>query len=53
MDRDEISYIENNNRKKTSQIMSDYLKKIDSKYRWICSGTPFHNDSSFENIISI
>ena len=42
----------NNNRKKTSQIMSDYLKTIDSKYRWICSGTPFHNDSSFENIIS-
>ena len=42
----------NNNRKKTSQVMSDYLKTIDSKYRWICSGTPFHNDSSFENIIS-
>ena len=42
----------NNNRKKTSQAMSDYLKTIDSKYRWICSGTPFHNDSSFENIIS-
>jgi SNF2 family DNA or RNA helicase len=42
----------NNNRKKTSQAMSDYLKTIDSKYRWICSGTPFHNNSSFENIIS-
>jgi SNF2 family DNA or RNA helicase len=42
----------NNNRKKTSQIMSDYLKTVDSKYKWICSGTPFHNSTSFENIIS-
>ena len=42
----------NNNRKKTSQNMSNYLKNINSKYRWLCSGTPFHNITSFENVIS-
>lgn len=41
----------NNNRKKTSQNMSSYLQSINSKYRWICSGTPFHNINSFENVI--
>ena len=42
----------NNNRKKTSQIMGEYLQKIDSKYRWLCSGTPFHNIDSFKNVIN-
>ena len=41
----------NNNRKKNCIIMNEYLNKINSKYRWLCSGTPFHNIESFENVI--
>ena len=42
----------NNNRKKNCIFMNEYLNKINSKYRWICSGTPFHNNESFENVIN-
>ena len=41
----------NNNRKKNCIAMNEYLNKINSKYRWLCSGTPFHNIESFENVI--
>ncbi len=42
----------NNNRKKNCILMNEYLNQINSKYRWICSGTPFHNKDSFENVIN-
>ena len=32
--------------------MNEYLNKITSKYRWICSGTPHHNKNSFRNILN-
>jgi len=41
----------NNNRKKNCIAMNEYLNNINSKYRWLCSGTPFHNIESFENVI--
>ena len=42
----------NENKKKNCIIMNEYLNKITSKYRWICSGTPYHNKNSFRNILN-
>ena len=42
----------NDSRKKESRIVSESLFNINSKYRWICSGTPFNNKLGFETLLN-
>ena len=48
---DEGHEIINDSRKKATCETRYSLFEIKSKYRWICSGTPFNNNSSFREII--
>ena len=42
----------NDSRKKESRVVSESLFNINSKYRWICSGTPFNNKHGFETVLN-
>ena len=42
----------NDSKKKDCRIVSEYLSKINSNYRWICSGTPFNNRYGLEKILN-
>lgn len=39
-------------RKKEQRLVCESLFKINSKYRWICSGTPFNSRYDFQMILS-
>ena len=41
----------NENKRKVCITINNYLNTIPSKYRWICSGTPYNNKYSFINIL--
>ena len=41
----------NNNHKKNNSIILNYLTIINSKYRWLCTGTPYDNEVSFKKIL--
>lgn len=42
----------NDMRKKEPRLVSESLFKINSKYRWICSGTPFNTRFSFQTVLN-
>mgnify|MGYP001159414673 CR=1 FL=1 len=41
----------NENKRKVCITINNYLNTIPSKYRWICSGTPYNNKYSFINVL--
>lgn len=41
----------NDLKKKEPRVIFEYLEQINSKYRWICSGTPFNNKQGFQYVL--